>query len=84
LLVCITIAVLGPVVFPSQEYLPNPSKTLVKEFYIHGKNGDWLTVMVEYDWVLPMCSACKVLGHSLAACPKSKKITLRRDFPLKF
>ncbi len=49
------------------------SKTLVKEFYLQGENGDWLTVMVEYDWVPPMCSACKVFGHSLAACPKSKK-----------
>lgn len=46
---------------------------LVKELDLQGENGDWLTVMVEYDWVPPMCSAWLVFGHSLAACPKSKK-----------
>lgn len=28
---------------------------------------------IQKDWVPPMCSACKVFGHFLAACSKSKK-----------
>nr|GFA22889.1 hypothetical protein [Tanacetum cinerariifolium] len=28
---------------------------------------------VEYDWKPPRCSACLIVGHSLANCPKAPK-----------
>lgn len=47
------------------------SKDLTKEFYLQCENGEWTTVLVEYDWRPSVCSLCRVFGHTTASCGKN-------------
>lgn len=55
------------------------SKELPKDFYIQCENGDWITILVEYDWKPQVCTHCKVFGHTNAQCPLLKSSSKPAD-----
>lgn len=55
------------------------SKELPKDLYIQCENGDWITILVEYDWKPQVCTHCKVFGHTNAQCPLLKSSSKPAD-----
>jgi hypothetical protein len=44
-----------------------------KELTLCSRNGEHVTVGVEYPWLPPKCSTCGNFGHAAFACAKKEK-----------